>query len=152
MIWLLMEVIFDSMLPTMTVLTSLFVHMHLVFVVYATFICIFDELNHDLMMAVITLMSTSVPMISLTLRLLFKKQESLVPSLFDYCEHHSPKVAHTHHHLYHHHLHQQQQCSVIADICHDQRWWTFFSSRCTFLQREREILAYVGPFKPILDI
>ena len=68
-----MEVIFDSMLPTMTVLTSLFVNMHLVFVVYATFICIFDELNHDLMMAVITLMSTSVPMISLTLRLLFKE-------------------------------------------------------------------------------
>ena len=40
---------------------------------------------------------------------------------------------------------------VFADICHDhrdQRWCTF-SSRCTFFQREREILA---PFAILLQI
>ena len=43
-----------SMLPMMrmvTALTSLFVHSHLVFVVYPTYICIFDELKYDLMIA-----------------------------------------------------------------------------------------------------
>ena len=53
-----------SMLPRMrivTVLTNLFVHSHLVFVVYPTYICVFDELKNDLLMAVITLMCTSVP-------------------------------------------------------------------------------------------
>ena len=42
-----------SMLPMMgmvTVHTSLFVHSHLVFVVYPTYICIFDALKYDLMM------------------------------------------------------------------------------------------------------
>ena len=63
MIWLFMEVLFDSMLPTLTVLTSLFVHSHLVFVVYPTYICKFDEFKYDLMMmVVITLMCTSVPL------------------------------------------------------------------------------------------
>ena len=74
-----MEVIFDSKLPTMTVLPSLFVHSHLVFVVYPTYICIFDELKNNLLMAVIALMCTSVPIISFTLRLLSKEQEYLVP-------------------------------------------------------------------------
>ena len=40
--------------------------------------------------------------------------------------------------------------SDIAHICHDRhdwRWCTLFSSsRCTFMQREHDILATFGPF------
>ena len=37
---------------------------------------------------------------------------------------------------------------IIAEICHDShdRRWCTFSSGCTFLQREREILSYFGQF------
>ena len=63
-----------SMLPRMrivTVLTNLFVHSHLVFVVYPTYICVFDELKYDLMIA-LSLLCVQVCQ-SLTLCLPFKE-------------------------------------------------------------------------------